>query len=83
MNRMLTLLLIVSLSAGFAVAGVADETKDHICFRALDTDKDGRVTFEEFAKHYGADEARFKAADTDQDGRLTHDEYHDLLGHGA
>jgi hypothetical protein len=83
MNRILILLLIAALSAGLAVSGGADETRDHVCFRALDTDKDGRVTFEEFARHYGADEARFKAADTDRDGRLTHDEYHALLGHGA
>ncbi len=67
----------------FAMAAWADEAKDHVCFRSLDADKNGLVTFEEFAEHYGADEARFKAADADQDGRLTHDEYHHLLGHGA
>ena len=66
-----------------AVPAGADETKDHVCFRALDTDKDGLVTLEEFARHYGDDEAQFRAADTDRDGRLTHDEYHDLLGHGS
>ncbi len=76
-------ILLASLLVVSSVPGWADEAKDHICFRALDADKDGRVTFEEFAKHYGTDEARFKAADADQDGQLTHDEYHALLGHGA
>ena len=76
--------LLVALMLGITAMPVdADEAKDHICFRSLDTDKDGLVTFEEFEKHYADEEARFKAADADQDGRLTHDEYHDLLGHGG
>lgn len=66
--------------AGLAVAG---EGGDHICFRRVDTDKDGIVTFKEFAVHYGKDEKKFKAADANGDGQLTHDEYHGFLGHGA
>ena len=78
----LTILIALVLTV-FAIPGGADETKDHVCFRVLDTDKDGLVTLEEFARHYGDDEDRFRAADADRDGRLTHDEYHELLGHGA
>jgi Ca2+-binding EF-hand superfamily protein len=63
--------------------GVAGEEGDHICFRRIDADQDGIVTFKEFAVHYGKDEQKFKAVDANGDGRLTHDEYHDYLGHGA
>ena len=63
--------------------GVAGEKADHVCFRRIDTDQDGKVSFKEFAVHYGADEGKFKAVDGNGDGILTHDEYHDFLGHGA
>ena len=63
--------------------GVADENKDHVCFRALDANQDGEVTLEEFERFYKDAADRFKAADADQDGTLTHDEYHDSLGHGS
>lgn len=61
----------------------ADEKKDHICFRALDSNKDGLVTFKEFEKYYGNDKVKFNQADVDKDGNLTHNEYHSLLGHGS
>lgn len=61
----------------------ADEKTDHVCFRALDSNQDDRVTLQEFEKYYSGEEAKFKDADADQDGVLTHDEYHDLLGHGS
>ena len=61
----------------------ADEKKDHICFRTMDADSDGKVTFPEFEKFYGDDKDKFNSADLNQDGRLTHDEYHNLLGHGS
>lgn len=84
MNRICKLFfLIASVLMVLAVSGWADEKKDHICFRALDADKDGLVTLAEFEKYYQNDEAKFKAADVDQDGQLTHDEYHDLLGQGS
>ncbi len=83
MNRICATMMITFLLSVSAMPVGADETKDHICFRALDADRDGLVTLAEFEKHYGKDEARFKAADTDQDGNLTHDEYHELLGHGS
>ncbi len=80
-GKMFVLIALVSMVLAFP--GWAAEDKDHICFRALDADQDGLVTFAEFEKYYGSDEASFKAADADQDGKLTHDEYHDLLGHGS
>jgi Ca2+-binding EF-hand superfamily protein len=83
MNRRDTIVSIAIFLAVSATPAWADEQKDHICFRAFDADKDGMVTFEEFEKHHGRDEARFKAADVDKDGKLTHDEYHGLLGHGS
>jgi len=61
----------------------AAETTDHICFRVLDSDHDGSVTPQEFAKFFPNDAERFNAADVNKDGKLTHDEYHDLLGHGS
>ena len=84
MNRICKMFFLIALvSMVLAVPGGADDKKDHICFRALDADRDGLVTLAEFAKYYQNDEAKFKAADVDQDGKLTHDEYHDLLGHGS
>lgn len=65
--------------AGFCIAGGGS---DHICFRRVDADQDGKVTFKEFTVHFGKDEKKFNAADQDRDGRLTHDEYHDYIGHG-
>ena len=62
---------------------LADENKDHVCFRVLDSNKDGNVTFQEFEKYYGNDQEKFNKADMDGDGKLTHDEYHHLLGHGS
>ena len=59
------------------------EKKDHICFRVIDADKDGKVTFQEFAKVFGDDKEKFAATDLNGDGRITHDEYHQSLGHGA
>ena len=61
----------------------ANEKKDHICFRSLDSNQDGLLTFEEFEKYYGNDKVKFKKADVNKDGNLTHDEYHSLLGHGS
>ena len=62
---------------------MADEKKDHVCFRALDSNEDGVVTFEEFGNFYDNDRDTFLAADKDKDGHLTHDEYHVILGQGS
>lgn len=61
----------------------ADDDKGHVCFRSLDSNQDGIVTYQEFEKYYGNDEEKFNQADADKDGKLTHNEYHDLLGHGS
>jgi len=73
-------LLVFAIWTGWGVAG---EKADHVCFRSVDADHDGKVTLKEFAVHYGSDEAMFKAVDSNEDGHLTHEEYHDFLGHGA
>ena len=61
----------------------ANENKGHVCFRVLDSNRDGMVTFQEFKQAYGDDKEKFNMADENEDGKLTHDEYHDLLGHGS
>ena len=61
----------------------AEEEKGHICFKTIDADENGEVTFEEFVKHLGDDRDKFNSVDQNEDGKLTHEEYHDFLGHGA
>ena len=62
---------------------LANEEKEHICFRLIDSDQDDKVTFKEYQKYFGDDLEKFKAIDLDKDGALTHDEYHHILGHGS
>ena len=76
------LLITIFLTSSVALC-LADENKDHVCFRVLDSNKDGMVTFQEFEKFYGNDKEKFNDADMDEDGKLTHDEYHNILGHGS
>ena len=83
MKKSIAAALIIFLLAVSASFCWADEEKDHVCFRVLDSNKDGLVTFQEFQKVYGNDEKKFKEADVDKNGNLTHDEYHDILGHGS
>ena len=75
-------LITIFLTSSVALC-LADENKDHVCFRVLDSNKDGMVTFQEFEKFYGNDKEKFNDADMDEDGKLTHDEYHNILGHGS
>jgi Ca2+-binding EF-hand superfamily protein len=67
-------------SANFCAA---NEKKNHTCFRIVDSNKDGEITFEEFEKFFGNNHEKFKEADLDKNGKLSHDEYHELLGHGS
>jgi len=83
MNKIWVVFVIASLFTVTAPSCWADEKKDHICFRTLDSDQDGTVTFREYEKYFGNDKAKFNEADLDKDGQLTHDEYHNLLGHGS
>jgi Ca2+-binding EF-hand superfamily protein len=62
---------------------LADEKKDHICFRTLDADKDGMVTLQEFEKYYENEKEKFSEADLNKDGTLSHEEYHHILGGGS
>jgi Ca2+-binding EF-hand superfamily protein len=83
MKKSIAVALITVLFAVSANLCWADEEKDHVCFRTLDANKDGTVTFQEFEKVYGNDEEKFQKADTDKNGKLSHDEYHSILGHGS
>ena len=76
------LLITIFLTSSVALC-LANEKKDHVCFRVLDSNKDDMVTFPEFEKFYGNDKEKFNDADMDEDGKLTHDEYHNILGHGS
>lgn len=75
------LLIVIFLTSSVALC-LADENKGHVCFRVLDSNKDGMVTFHEFEQFYENDKKKFNEADVDKDGKLTHDEYHYILGHG-
>ena len=83
MKKTATVLLITTFLILSVAICLDDENKDHVCFRVLDSNKDGNVTFQEFEKYYGNDKEKFNKADTDEDGKLTHDEYHHFLGHGS
>lgn len=83
MQKRMVLLLIIIFLASSVILCLADEKKDHVCFRVLDSNKDGLVTFQEFEKFYGNEEEKFHEADNDADGKLTHEEYHNILGHGS
>jgi hypothetical protein len=82
MKRSVILLIGIFLTSSVALC-LADESKGHICFRVLDSNKDGMVTPQEFDQFYKNDREKFKKADTNKDGKLTHDEYHSILGHGS
>jgi len=83
MMKKMTILLIGIIVFSSIPLALADENKDHVCFRALDENQDGEVTLQEFERLYKNADEKFKAADADRDGKLTHDEYHDSLGHGS
>lgn len=82
MKTSIILLIVILLTSSVALC-LADESKDHVCFRVLDSNKDGTVTFQEFEQVYENDKEKFNKADVNKDGKLTHDEYHDILGHGS
>ena len=83
MNKLYAIFIVASFLNVPTSLCWADEKKDHICFRVLDSNKDGMVTFQEYEKYFRNDKAKFNEADLDKDGQLTHDEYHNLLGHGS
>ena len=57
--------------------------EEHVCFRAVDADENGEVTYPEFEKVYENGREKFDRIDTDQNGIIAHDEYHKSLGHGS
>ncbi len=75
----LSILLLVSLLLTpvtvTAVAASDSPEKDHICFRRIDTDSDGWMSFEEFIPFFEEDRAKFDSMDDDNDGKVSHDEY--------
>ena len=72
--------IIIFISNAFCLS---DEKKEHICFRSVDADQNGMLTFQEFVKMFGDDKVKFDKVDLNDDGKLSHEEYHQALGHGS
>ncbi len=83
MKKYAILFLMMVIAMPSATLGSAKGEKAHVCFRIVDANTDGEVTFQEFEKFFGNDKERFKKADLDKNGKLSHDEYHELFGHGS
>ena len=83
MNKRITAFCLAAFIVATATLCWASEGRDHICFRALDSNQDGIVTMQEFETFYPDGKEKFNQADLNKDGKLTHDEYHDYLGHGS
>ena len=83
MKTLIAVMIIAMSITTTAAFSLADEQKGHVCFRVVDTNRDGVVTFEEFKEVYGDEQEKYTSADQNKDGKLTHDEYHVMLGHGA
>ena len=78
MFRLLGIFTLISAMTlvGGNVALAAHEEEGHICFFAIDTDKDGRMTIEEFQTAYpNASTESFERFDADSSGDVSHDEY--------
>ena len=82
---LLTVALVISallLAVGTALPQQGNQSRGetgqgHICFFAMDKDRDGYVSLEEFTAAYGEDAAdEFAAQDADGDGLLVHEDYH-------
>ncbi len=67
-----TFVLTISMSICFADD---DHGENHICFKRVDQDRDGKVTPEEFSKFFPNDDTTFIKIDLDKDGSISHDEY--------
>ena len=83
MKKLTVFFLMIIISIISATFCLANDKKNHPCFRIVDSDKNGEVTFQEFEKFFGNDNEKFKEADLDKNGKLSHDEYHELFGHGS
>jgi len=79
-NLLCFVIFAVLINVGFCFG---DENRDHICFRSIDTNHDGIVTFQEFKEVLGDDKSKYDEIDSNKDGMLSHEEYHKILGHGA
>jgi len=83
MKKLTVFFLMIIISITSANFCLAKDKKNHTCFRIVDSNKDGEITFQEFEKFFGNDTERFKKADLNKNGKLSHDEYHRFLGHGS
>ena len=73
-------IIAILFTSAFCLAG---QEKKHICFKIIDADRDGKVTFQEFEQFFDDAKDKFASIDLNGDGILSHDEYHQSLGHGA
>lgn len=81
----LRILMCLTVFAIFLSSGLCfgNENESHPCFKMIDKNKDGAVTFQEFKEVFGDDKVKYNEIDLNKDGKLSHDEYHQSLGHGA
>lgn len=83
MKQFLSVAIVTVFFLLFTAASYSQAMQDHICFKKVDADQNGEVTYSEFKKIFEDGKEKFHRIDTDQNGVLTHDEYHKSLGHGA
>jgi Ca2+-binding EF-hand superfamily protein len=83
MRKWLFVCLVFTTFLSFSASSFGDEKKNHVCFRSVDADKNGKVTYQEFQEVFGNNKEKFQAIDGNRDGVLSHSEYHKSLGHGA
>ena len=81
MRRYISMCLIVFIIVAATALCFGDGHKHHVCFKAIDADKDGVVTYLEFRQFLGDDKSKYDEIDLDDNGTLSHDEYHKSLGH--
>ncbi len=74
-KKMVLLLVFLFTATTLSLCSADDQAEGHICFKRIDADHDGIVTFEEFKLFFGDDKEKYKIMDQDSDGSLTHDEY--------
>jgi hypothetical protein len=87
----LPLIVVLGLSFGcakkqkFHQTDLPDPESYVACFRDIDTDGDGTVTWEEFKGHFSQAEPRvFEILDVNEDKAVDHDEWHTFEeAHGA
>lgn len=83
MKRYVVMCLVVFIVAAANTLCFGDGNRNHVCFKAIDADEDGAVTFLEFKQFFGDSQSKYDQIDLDGNGKLSHEEYHKSLGRGS